>query len=84
MTDISVLSGGPAHAGPRPSIARGRVVKAPATLGDSMTVTLENYSSQLEYEVPATNWLSGAVLPTNGAVCLVMFDDDGDTWVLAP
>lgn len=84
MTDISILAGGPAHAASRPSIARGRVVKAPAATGDPMTVTLENYSSQLEYEVPATNWLSGTVLPTNGAVCLVMYDDDGDTWVLAP
>lgn len=84
MTDISELVGGSAHVSPRPTNARGRIKRAPVLVTDPMTVTLENYSSLYEYEVPATNWLSGTDLPTQGQVCLVTFDDDGDAWVLAP
>lgn len=84
MTDISELVGGSAHAAPRPGNCRGRVVKAPATTADPLTVTLENYSSLYEYEVPALHWQPhGDTLPTVGAVCLVSFDDDGDAWVPA-
>lgn len=83
MTDISELVGGSAHAAPRPNVARGRIVRAPATTTDPLTVTLANYSSLYEYEVPAGNWFGGDTPPTLGQVVLVMFDDDGDTWVLA-
>jgi hypothetical protein len=83
VTDLSELIGGSAHPAPRPTVARGRVAKAPATTADPLTVTLENYSGLYEYEVPATNWLSGATPPSTGDVVLVMFDDDGDAWVMA-
>lgn len=66
----------------RPSVARGRVVKAPASASDSMSVVLINYSNALEYEVVAGNWEPrGASLPKIGDACPVLFDDDGDAWV---
>jgi hypothetical protein len=64
---------------PRPIAMRCRVVDAPATSGDSMTVRAVN--SGHDYDVPAGQWTVSTALPVAGAFCLVLIDDDGDAWV---
>jgi hypothetical protein len=51
---------GPPARKPRPPVARGRVVDAPATAGDPMTVVLVNYSPAWKFDVPASNWMPAA------------------------
>jgi hypothetical protein len=84
MSPLEDMVGPPARK-PRPPVARGRVVDAPATAGDPMTVVLVNYSPAWKFDVPASNWMpaAGDNLPAAGDVCVVLFDDDGDAWVPA-
>lgn len=79
---LDTLVGGPDQTIARPAIARARVVRVPASLADSLTVALINFSPNYEYEVPAGNWvLRGTALPVVGDSCVVVFDDNGDAWV---
>jgi hypothetical protein len=80
MSPLEHMAGPPAGS-PRPPVARGRVIKPPASPTDAMTVTLVNYSSAWEFEIPASNWTTTTALPAQGDVCVVLFDDDGDAWV---
>lgn len=75
------LVGGPERFS-RPSVARGRVVKAPSGVDATMTVVLINYSAIHDYEVPGSQWTAQPNdLPMVGDRCVVLFDDDGDAWV---
>jgi hypothetical protein len=73
---------GPAERLDHAQVMRGQIKRAPATNTDSMTVIVPAYSTDHDYEVPATQWLPRAALPpTAGAWCVVMIDSEGDTWV---
>jgi hypothetical protein len=66
-----------------PVAAVAKVLTAPADASSPMTVTLVNFSANYEFEVPASNWPSRDTdLPVEGQKCLVVFDDDGDAWVV--
>jgi hypothetical protein len=69
---------------PGPVAKRGKVRKAPDDADSPLTVTLVNFSQKYSYEVPAGQWMPrGDDLPIDGDTCLVVFDDNGDTWVSA-
>ncbi len=75
------LVGGPAY---RPNLTadRGVIDRAPTNASDGLTVTLENYSTTVPYEVEAGQWVGRVTgLPPAGAPCLVIFDDERDAWV---
>jgi hypothetical protein len=81
MTDLSHLTGGPAHAS-RQVVLRARITKAPASETDSLHAIAINYTDVYDYEVPAGNWTPrGNALPAVGAECALVIDDDGDAWV---
>lgn len=81
MTDLSHLTGGPAHAS-RQVVLRARITKAPASETDSLHAIAINYTDVYDYEVPAGNWTPrGDALPAVGAECVLVVDDDGDAWV---
>jgi hypothetical protein len=82
MPDLSDLVGGPPAAAGGRQVLRGRVARAPGSLGDSMEVLVPGFSGVLSYAVPAQNWTArGSALPAAGASCLVVLDSDNDAFV---
>jgi hypothetical protein len=56
-----------------------------AASSSTMRVVLENYSSDYEFEIPFGQWAlirADGGSPQAGDTVLVVFDDDGDAWVL--
>jgi microcystin-dependent protein len=52
-------------------------------MSDPLAVYLMNYSRQYEYDIVAANWvIPGMPLPQVKDTCVVVFDDDGDIWVV--
>jgi hypothetical protein len=81
--DISRLLN-PIHGTGSGSTLRGTVVEGPANVASPMRVSIKRLASDIEYEVPATNWMPrGALVPTVGDIALVVLDDFGDAWVPA-
>lgn len=80
---IDSLIGGPAtHHQERPLCCRGTVIRAPATRFETVRVILPDYSTEVAYDVPGTNWTPwGTALPGLGNLCLVVFDSLGDAWI---
>lgn len=67
----------------RPPVARAKVIRAPAGTTDTLDVALQNFSMTSEYTVEPERWtLPGAGVPALGDTCVVVFDDDGDIWVV--
>src|SRR3954470_7137147 len=53
-------------------------------MGDSVTVTVDNFTSKLEFVIPGTNWAPiEAQMPIYGSACLVEFDDEDDAWIVS-
>jgi hypothetical protein len=62
-------------------------VHAPIDEDDGLSVSVINYSMTNHFEIPAGQWMprfsGGSIeLPVEGAIALVLFDDDGDAWVV--
>lgn len=90
-------SGRPAHeAQTRSLTGRGVVARAPGSASEVLHVTFPVMGRRYHVQVPPGNWDSKPVpatdgddgdvflapqLPGAGAVCLVVFDSDGDAWV---
>lgn len=81
MGDLSQMTGGPVRTGAMPPNVRGKIARAPAGQSEPMTIVLENYSRDWDFEIPADHWSSNGVLPVAGDSVLVSFDDEGDAWV---
>lgn len=81
MPNDDLLRSGSPHL-EHPPVARGKIVAPPADDSSPLQVTLIGYSSDLPYEIPATQWMSiPGDLPAKDDTCLVVFDNHGDAWV---
>lgn len=66
----------------RPQTLRAIVTQAPASEADVLHVARAGGSVATSYDVAPGHWSSrGTNLPAPGDVCLLEFDDVGDTWV---
>jgi hypothetical protein len=81
MSIDELVGGGPHNDYVPTNVCRGKIKRAPSDAADSMTVVLINFSEDYDYEVPGSNWMPRASLPTVGQSCVVLIDDDGDAWV---
>lgn len=60
----------------------GVVITAPATIADSFTVTVADFSGDHFYEI--TRWMPrGEVLPAEGDETLIVKDENGEPWCVA-
>lgn len=61
---------------------RATVKKAPASLSATLKVVIPSFADDRQYEV--RHWMPrGDVLPDVGDKALVIFDDDGQPWLVA-
>lgn len=75
---IADLTGGPTRTARAPAV-RGKVLRTPVDVSSPLVVAVVNYSQTYEYEV-ASGRYSGVF--EQGDDCLLVFDDDGDAWVI--
>lgn len=78
MSDLAGLIATPE--GPRPPV-QGLIHRAPASVGDTVRVLVPGFSGDHFYEVD--HWdPRGVALPQVGDKALLIFDEDGEPWLL--
>lgn len=67
----------------RPAAVKGTIASEPATAAERVYVTVEAFDGGENRHGPCAWTPRGALLPEAGDEALVVFDEQGDPWVVA-